>query len=171
MWGKSDKSLSNVWLFVTPWTGFFVHGILQERILDWVAISFFNVGEGLQQFWTESPRQETVRNFNRDANKLRRYWLYSWNLMTTPKFSRLYEECVRAKSLQSRPTLCDPMDHSLPGSSVHGILQAKILEWVAMLSSRGSSWPRDWTLIFWVSSIGRRILYPWATGEAHTSIK
>ena len=40
---------------------------------------------------------------------------------------------------------CDPMDCSLPGSSVHGILQARILEWIVMLSSRGSFWPRDWT--------------------------
>ena len=47
--------------------------------------------------------------------------------------------CMCAKSLQSCPTLCDPMDCSLPGSSVHGILQASILEWVAMPSSRGSS--------------------------------
>ena len=48
-----------------------------------------------------------------------------------------------AKSLQSCPTLCDPVDCSLPGSSVHGILRARILEWVAILSSRGSSRPRD----------------------------
>ena len=47
-----------------------------------------------------------------------------------------------AKSLQSCPTLCDPTDYSLPGCSVHGILQARILEWMAMLSSRGLSWPR-----------------------------
>ena len=40
--------------------------------------------------------------------------------------------CVYAKSLQSCPTLCDAMDYSLPGSSVHGTLQARILEWVAM---------------------------------------
>ena len=46
--------------------------------------------------------------------------------------------CVCAKSLQSCPTLCDPVDYSLPGSSVLGILQARILEWVAMLSSRGN---------------------------------
>ena len=52
--------------------------------------------------------------------------------------------CVCAKLLQSRPTLCDLMDCSLSGSSVHGILQARILEWVAMPSSRGSSQPRDW---------------------------
>ena len=51
--------------------------------------------------------------------------------------------CVRAQSLQSCPTLCDPMDCSLPGSSVHGILWARILEWVAMPSSSGSSRARD----------------------------
>ena len=47
--------------------------------------------------------------------------------------------CVCAKSFQSCLTLCNPMDHNLPGSSVHGILQARILEWVAWPSSRGSS--------------------------------
>ena len=46
--------------------------------------------------------------------------------------------------VQSCLTLCDPIDCSWPGSSVHGILQARILEWVAVSSSRGSSWPRDW---------------------------
>ena len=45
--------------------------------------------------------------------------------------------CVCVQSLQSCPTLCDPLDYSLPGSSVHGILQARILEWVAMPFSRG----------------------------------
>ena len=47
---------------------------------------------------------------------------------------------------QSCLTLCDPMDCSPPGSSVHGILQARILEQIAISFSRGSSWPRDWTL-------------------------
>ena len=51
--------------------------------------------------------------------------------------------CVRPKSLQSRLTLCNFMDSSPPGSSVCGILQGRILEWVVMLSSRGSSRPRD----------------------------
>ena len=46
---------------------------------------------------------------------------------------------------QSFPTLCDPMDCSLPGSSVYGILQARILEWVTIPFSRGSSRPRDQT--------------------------
>ena len=57
-------------------------------------------------------------------------------------------------------TLCDSMDHSPPGSSVHGVLQARILEWVAYPFSRGSSWPRDQIR---VSCIGRRILYHWVT--------
>ena len=60
---------------------------------------------------------------------------------------------------QSCPTLCNPMDCSLPGSPVHGILQARILECVAMPSSRGSSQPRDWTCGCHVSCIGRWVLY------------
>ena len=56
--------------------------------------------------------------------------------------------CLPAKSRQSWPTLCYPMDCSAPGSSAHGILQARILEWVAIPFSRGFSWPSGWT---WVS--------------------
>ena len=55
--------------------------------------------------------------------------------------------CVRAKLLQSCLTLCDVVDCSPPGFSVHGILQARILEWAAELSSRGSSQPRDWARV------------------------
>ena len=55
---------------------------------------------------------------------------------------------VSAKLLQSCLTLCDHMDSSPPGSSVHGILLARILEWVAMPSSRGSSCPQDRTWVF-----------------------
>ena len=50
-----------------------------------------------------------------------------------------------AKSLQSCPTLCDPRDSSPPGSPILGILQARVLEWVAISFSRGSSWPKDQT--------------------------
>ena len=60
------------------------------------------------------------------------------------------------------PTLCDPMDCSPLGSSIHGILQARILEWIAISFSRGSSWPRDRTQVSCVSCIGRQILYHWA---------
>ena len=65
---------------------------------------------------------------------------------------------VHAKLLQSCPTLCNPMDCSLPDSSVHGVLQARILEWVAMPSTRRSSPPRDQTHISYVSFTGRQIL-------------
>ena len=69
--------------------------------------------------------------------------------------------CVRAKSLRSCPTLCDPVDCSPPGSSVPGILQASIPERVAISSSKGSSQPRDQTHISYVSCIGRWVLYHW----------
>ena len=68
--------------------------------------------------------------------------------------------CVCVLIPQSCPTLCDPMDSILPGSSVHRILQAGILEWVAISFSRGSSWPRDWTP---VSFIAGRFFTVWAT--------
>ena len=64
-----------------------------------------------------------------------------------------------AKSHQSCLTLCDPMDCSPAGSSVHGILQARILEWVVTTFSRGSSWPRDLTGISYISCMGRWVLY------------
>ena len=57
-------------------------------------------------------------------------------------------------------TLCDSMDCSLSGSSLHGIVHARILEWVAVSFSRGSFWPRDQTHI---SCVGRQILYHWVT--------
>ena len=66
-------------------------------------------------------------------------------------------------------TLCDPVDYSLSGSSVHEISQARILEWVAISSSRGSLWLRNSTFVSCVSCIGRWILYHWATWEAHMS--
>ena len=71
--------------------------------------------------------------------------------------------CVHAQSLWSFLTLCDPMDCSPPGSSVHRILQARILEWVVMRSSKGSSQPRDWT---WIFCTGRRTLSHRANWDA-----
>ena len=54
---------------------------------------------------------------------------------------------------------CDPTDGSPPGSSVRGILQARILEWVAISYSKWSSWPRDWTHASHISCTGRWLLY------------
>ena len=85
-------------------------------------------------------------------------------------FSILYKKSVLKFSTPKSPlsvckhaklpqTLCNPMEYSLPGSSVHGIVQAKILEWVIMPSSRVCSRPRDGTRVSSVSCIGRQVLY------------
>ena len=71
----------------------------------------------------------------------------------------MFDVCVHAKLLQSCPTLCDSMDSSLPGSFVHGISQATLLEWVVMPSSRGSYPLRDRTGVSYFSCIGKQILY------------
>ena len=69
---------------------------------------------------------------------------------------------VLAQPLQLCPTLCGPMDCSLPGSSVLGILQASILEWVSMPSSKWSSWPRDWTYISYIHLLWHVVSLPLA---------
>ena len=76
----------------------------------------------------------------------------------------LLRKCKQVSEVsQSCPTLCDPTDCSLPGSSVHGIFQARILEWVAISFSRGSSPPRDWNRVSRI--VGRRFTI-WATWGA-----
>ena len=72
------------------------------------------------------------------------------------------------KVAQSCPTLCDPMDYSLPGSSIHGIFQARILEWIAISFCRRSSRPRDSTQI---SRIVGRHFTIWATRKGLTQFK
>ena len=74
--------------------------------------------------------------------------------------------CGRAKLLQAYPTLCDPMNCSPPGSSVREFLQARILEWVAMFSSRGFSQLKDQTHVSYVSCISRQVFTTSATWEA-----
>ena len=77
---------------------------------------------------------------------------FYWNLNLLSLFTISAQSCL---------TLCDPMDCSLPGSSLHGILQARILEWVAISFSKGSSHTRDRTCVSCIPCIGRRILYHW----------
>ena len=69
------------------------------------------------------------------------------------------QDAVLCSVTQLCLTLCSPMDCSPPDSYVHGILQARLLEWVDMPSSRGSSPPRDRTHLSYVSCIGRRALH------------
>ena len=66
---------------------------------------------------------------------------------------------VLNQDIQSCLTLCDPLNHSLPGPSVHRILQARILGWVAMPSSRGSSRPRDQNHVFMSPALAGTTIY------------
>ena len=88
------------------------------------------------------------------------FWGFFFFFLPRNKVIKMYVAVVQSLS---SVWLWDSMECSPPGSSVHGISQARILEWVAMSSSRGYSPPRDQTC---VSCIGRRILYHWATREA-----
>ena len=98
--------------------------------------------------WIRDPRIEPL--------------LFNWQ---SPLLSDGWKESESEKVLvtQSCPTLFDPMDYSLPGSSVHEILQARILEWIAISFSRRASQPREWTQ---VSHIAGRFFIVWATREA-----
>ena len=103
-----------------------VHGTSQARILEWVAM--------LSSRGSSNPGIKPA--------SLMSLALAGWFFITSATCEALRNpvQCSSVQSL-SHVGLCDPMDCSPPGSSVHGILQAKILEWVAMLSSRGSSNP------------------------------
>ena len=127
--------------FVTPWAVASVHGILSARILEWFAIPF---SRGFSQ-----PTDQTQVSHIADG------FFAIWAI----RGERESEcECESEKLFQC-PTLCNPMDYSPPGYSVHRIIQARILERVAMPFSRGSSWPRNWTHISYISCIGRQVPY------------
>ena len=83
-------------------------------------------------------------------------------------YNTLLDDESESEVAQSCLTLCNPMDYSLLGSSVHGIFQARILGWVAISFSRRSSGSRDWT---WVSRIVGRHFTVWATREVQSTIK
>ena len=98
-----------------------VHEIFQARILEWVAISF-------------STKQSWERRTKLEASQ-------SLILNYTKSYSNQISMAAAApKSLQSCPTLCDPIDGSPPGSPVPGILQARTLEWVAISFSNAGKW-------------------------------
>ena len=130
--------LSQVWLFATLATGgFSVHRILHASIQEWVACP--------------PPGIFSTQGSNPHLLHYRRI-LYCWATGETQMGH------VKVKVAQVRLTLCDPMDYT-----VHGILQARILEWVAVPFSRGSSQPRDGTQ---VSRIAGGFFTSWATREA-----
>jgi len=97
------------------------------------------------------PRKNVLRNLQQNTSHI--------------LLARSVHVCV-CSVVQSCLTLCDPIDCSLPGSSIHGIFQARILEWLTISSSRGSFWPRDQTCISCVSCIGKHVFYHWVTWKA-----
>ena len=106
-------------------------------------------GTGLFKDVLEKTPNSKHRVFTTPRSLLLRHWWYkciTFARMSQFFFSNLlsYSE---VKLIQSCPHLCNSMGCSLPGSSVHGILQSRILEWVAISFSRGSSWSRDWTQV------------------------
>ena len=131
--------------------------------------------------WRERDNPSELEDRRGDCRSLWKYWTSLWDFLpnaftdvldyfqpkiqVSPASLRTplgFLASMHAKSFHSCPTFCDPMDCSPPGSSVHEILQARILEWVAMSSSRGSSLPRDRICISYVSYIGRWVLYHWS---------
>ena len=105
---------------------------------DWTCI--LCVGRQILNHWTTTEVQGQWF--------FHRSWFFlNWRMIALWCHVGFYRAYLHVKLLQSCPTLCDPMDYSLQGSSVHGIFQLRILKWVAMPSSRGSSQLRDWTCI------------------------
>ena len=109
-----------------------------------------NVWNSKAKSWSICSLHSAVSTFCRDNGR------EVWSIGTCMRRSE-------SEVAQSCPTLLDPVDCSLPGSSIHGIFQARILEWIAISFSRGSSWPRDRTQ---VPRIGGRRFNLWATREA-----
>ena len=133
-----EKSLSRVRLFVILWTVAYQAPLFMEF--------------SRQEYWSGLPFPSPGDLLDPGIKPRLLHLLHCrWILNSQNHLGSL---CVLV--MQSCPALCDPMDYSPLGSSVHEILQARIiLEWVGMPSSRGSSWPRDWT---WVSCITGRLL-------------
>ena len=138
--------------------GSFIHGIFQARILEWVATSYSR-----GSFW---PRDRTRVSCN---SCLGRQILLPLNHVGSPRNIKVcvYIYFVVVQSLKSCLTLCDPMDCSLPGFSVHGIFQARVLEWVATSFSRGSSWPRDRTSVSYGFCIAGEFFISEPQGKLH----
>ena len=130
-----------------------VHGIFQARILEWVAMP--------------SSRESSQPKDQTHVSYVYLHWPVGSLPLVLPGKPLCIIFSLKVKSV-SRVQLCDPMDCSLPGSSVHGIFQVRLLEWAAISFSRRSSWPRDQTL---VSCIADRRFTVWATREAHSGLE
>ena len=137
-----------------------INAKFKKKIIKLIPVIFFNNASwllwvGLYTLWQDMfgfwpPVPVKVTLFRNKLCRWNQVKMSSWWIFLFFLFDKL---CL---------TLWGPHDCSQPGSSVHGISQARILEWVAICFSRRSSQPRDWACI---SCIGRWILYHWATRE------
>ena len=112
----------------------------------------------------QEPGELGARNYRRRSNSCEKYVIEHLN----DQICIYYKQgaCMSAKSLSLCPTLCDPMDCCPPGSFVPETLQARILEWAATPTSKGSSWPRDRIHISRGSNTAGGFFYCWANREA-----
>ena len=116
-----------------------VPGILQARTLEWVAISFSNAwkwkvkGKSLSRVWLFTTPWTTAYQAPLSMGFSRQEY---WSGVPSPSPTHVPMGTQKVKAAQSCLTLCDPMDCSLPGSPVHGIFQARVLEWGAISFSK-----------------------------------
>ena len=131
-----------------------------------------NSGQRKQRLWDRSvPGVWKTNNkpYPGPINQIMNFNCILWLLIYTLTFEKPQKKSLLpwcAKSLQLCPTLCNTMGCNPPVSSVHRIFQARILEWLAMPSFRGSSWPRNQTRVSYVSCTGSWILYHWCHLES-----
>ena len=111
--------------------------------------------------------QAGIKIAGRNINNLRYADITKLMAESEEKLESLYEGESESEAARSCLTLCYPVDCSLSGSSVHGIFQARVLEWIGISFSRGSSQPRNQIRI---SRIAGRCFTVWATREAHGKI-
>ena len=140
--------------------GSFVHGISKARNLKQVPISFFR--QSSPDLRDQAHVSWLAGRFSDSLVLSQRRSSYIYIYVCVCNFCTIYNFLYESEVTQSCPTLCDPMDCSLPGFSVHGIFQARVLEWVAISFSRRSSHPGDRTQ---VSHIVGRCFTLWATGK------
>ena len=130
----TDERIKNMWC----------NGILLSHKKDGVSSSEVDAHRVSYTEWSKSEREKQISYTNAYRYNLKKWWK------------------VKVLVIQLCPTLCGLMGYSLPGCSVHGILQARILEWAAIPFSRGSSQPRDG---IWVSCMAGRFFTIWVSRE------
>ena len=157
---------SRVRLWVTPLTA--AHQVPPSlgfsRQEHWIGLPFPSpMQESENCKWSRSVVSNSLWPHGLQPTKLLRPWDFPGKSMEWVAIAFSIHISIVSSVPQLCPTLCNPMDCILPSSSVHGIFQARVLEWIAISFSRGSSQPRDQTL---VSCIANRFFITWAIGKS-----